>query len=104
MNRRILLGGLAAAPVFWQRALAEAAGVPRDAFLKPLAPLTAASEAVNVMDFEPLARDALPPAHFAYIATGVDDDGTVVRNHAAFSDYEIRARRFNDVSQLTTAT
>jgi len=54
------------------------------------------------MDFEPLARDALPPAHFGYIATGADDDRTVIRNHEAFSHYEIRARRFNDLSHLRT--
>ena len=56
------------------------------------------------MEFEPLARDALPPAHFGYIATGVDDDLTVARNHDAFSHYEIRVRRFNDVSKLDTTT
>ncbi len=56
------------------------------------------------MDFEPLARDALPPAHFGYIATGADDDRTVVRNHEAFSHYEIRAHRFNDVSKISLAT
>ncbi len=56
------------------------------------------------MDFAALAREALPPAHFGYIATGVDDDRTVARNHDAFSHYEIRAHRFNDVSQLDTAT
>ncbi len=55
------------------------------------------------MDFEALARDALAPAHFGYIATGADDDRTVARNHEAFSDYEIRARRFNDLRHLTTA-
>ena len=56
------------------------------------------------MDFEALARDALPPAHFGYIATGVDDDRTVIRNHDAFSHYEIRARRFNDVRKVALAT
>ena len=56
------------------------------------------------MEFEPLAREALPPAHFGYIATGADDDRTVARNHDAFSHYEIRVRRFNDVSQLDTTT
>ena len=104
MNRRTLLGGLASSPAFWSRAGADASGVPRDAFLKPLAPITAAGQVLNVMDFEPLARDALPPAHFGYIATGVDDDRTVVRNHEAFSDYQIRARRFNDLTHLNTAT
>jgi (S)-2-hydroxy-acid oxidase len=55
------------------------------------------------MEFEALARDALPPAHFGYIATGADDDRTVVRNHDAFSHYEIRARRFVDVSSTVAS-
>jgi 4-hydroxymandelate oxidase len=55
---------------------------------------------LNVMDFEALARAALPPAHFGYIATGVDDDRTVSINHEAFSHVEIRSRRFVDVSRL----
>jgi len=58
---------------------------------------------INVMDFEPLARTALPPAHFAYIASGVDDDRTVVRNHEAFAHYEIRARRFADLRVIDTS-
>lgn len=69
----------------------------------PLA-VTSADQVLNVQDFEPLARAALPPAHFGYIATGADDDRTVVRNHDAFSHYEIRAHRFSDVAHLTTAT
>jgi (S)-2-hydroxy-acid oxidase len=74
------------------------------AFTKPKPAISSADQALSVMDFEALARDALPPAHFGYIATGADDDQTVVRNHEAFSHYEIRARRFNDVRTLTTAT
>ena len=30
--------------------------------------------ALNVFDFEAVARQKLSPAHFAYMATGVDDD------------------------------
>ena len=52
------------------------------------------------MDFEPLARAALPPAHFGYIATGADGDETVAWNHNAFGQIEIRARRFVDVSHV----
>jgi 4-hydroxymandelate oxidase len=61
-----------------------------------------ASNVMNVRDFEPLARAALPPAHFGYLATGVDDDRTLRRNEQAFGDYEIRARRFVDLSNANT--
>jgi 4-hydroxymandelate oxidase len=66
--------------------------------------VTSAEQVLNVQDFEALARAALPPAHFGYIATGADDDRTVVRNHDAFSHYEIRAHRFSDLAHLTTGT
>ena len=61
-----------------------------------------ASQVLNVADFEALARAKLPPAHFGYIATGVDDDRTVWLNHEAYSHIEIRSRRFVDVSKLDT--
>ena len=51
------------------------------------------ADVLNVRGFEPLARQALPPAHFGYLATGIDDDRTLRRNEEAFGDYEIRARR-----------
>ena len=62
-----------------------------------------ATDVLNVMEFEALARAALPPAHFGYIATGVDDDRTVAWNHEAFSLLEIRSRRLVDVSRLDTS-
>ena len=57
-------------------------------------------EALNVMDFEPAARKALPPAHFGYLATGVDDDGTVRANREGYSQIEIRSRRLVDVEKV----
>jgi hypothetical protein len=54
-------------------------------FQAPNAVLTRVDDVLSVMEFESLARAALPPAHFAYIATGVDDDRTVSINHEAFS-------------------
>ena len=45
------------------------------------------------MDFEELARKALPPAHWGYMATGVDDDLTLKANREAMQHYLIRARR-----------
>jgi (S)-2-hydroxy-acid oxidase len=65
-------------------------------------PITSAEQVLSVADFEPLARVALPPAHFGYLATGADDDRTVLCNHEAFSHYQIRAHRFQDLSHLET--
>src|ERR1700687_806962 len=61
-------------------------------------------QAINVFDFEALARQKLPPAHWAYMATGVDDDVTLRANHAAFSRFQIRPRRLVDVDRLDTST
>lgn len=77
---------------------------PAGKFRRDPPTVMSADQVLNVQDFEPLARAALPPAHFGFIATGADDDRTVVRNHDAFSHYEIRAHRFSDLAHLTTAT
>ncbi len=66
--------------------------------------LASAKDALNVMDFEPLARKALPPAHWGYMATGVDDDLTLRMNREAFRHYQLRARRLVDVSKADLKT
>jgi len=103
-TRRALLGAFAALPAICSRGWAQSATSPAHVFRKDPDPITSADQVLNVMEFEPLAREALPPAHFAYIATGADDDQTVARNHDAFAHYEIRVRRFNDVSRIDTTT
>jgi isopentenyl diphosphate isomerase/L-lactate dehydrogenase-like FMN-dependent dehydrogenase len=55
--------------------------------------ITDPSQAINVFDFEAAARKALPPAHWGYMATGVDDDATLKANLAGFSHYQLAARR-----------
>src|SRR3989442_1269364 len=60
--------------------------------------ITDPEDALNVMDFEPAARRALPPAHFGFLATGVDDDATLRANREGFSRIQIRPRRLVDVS------
>jgi 4-hydroxymandelate oxidase len=102
LTRRSFLGALSALPVFGAAALAQPSSPPPPSLLyrREPPPITAADQVLNVMDFEPLARTALPPAHYGYLASGVDDDLTVVLNHEAFGHYEIRARRFADLSQL----
>lgn len=99
MTRRAVLGGLAILPAAAARSLAAEVS-PSQAFLRDPPPITSADQVLNVMEFEALARNALPPAHFGYIATGTDDDRTVLRNHDAFSHYEIRAQRFVDMSRV----
>jgi len=57
----------------------------------------------NIMDFEAKARVAIPPAHFGYLSTGVDDDKTLRANRAAFDKVYLRPRRMVDVSKIDTS-
>jgi hypothetical protein len=50
-----------------------------------------AKDALSVLDFEPLAKKALPPAHWGYMSTGVDDDLTLRMNRDAMGHYQIGA-------------
>jgi len=65
--------------------------------------ITTPDQALDVMEFEPVARKALPPAHFGYLATGVDDDATVRANREGFGKVQIRSRRLVDVEKLDTS-
>jgi 4-hydroxymandelate oxidase len=58
---------------------------------------------LNVFEFEAIARNNIPPAHFGYLATGVDDDGTLRANHEAFNHLQLRPRRLVDVSKVDTS-
>lgn len=60
-------------------------------------------QALNVMEFEAVARKKLPPGHFAYLASGVDDDATVRLNHEAYQHIAIRSRRLIDVEKLDSS-
>jgi 4-hydroxymandelate oxidase len=66
--------------------------------------IASANDALNVFDFELVARQTLPPAHYGYLATGVDDDATLQANRTGFSKFQIRARRLVDVSRIDTST
>jgi isopentenyl diphosphate isomerase/L-lactate dehydrogenase-like FMN-dependent dehydrogenase len=65
--------------------------------------IDAPERALSVLDFEAAARRALPPAHFGYLATGTDDDGTLRRNREGFERYELRMRRLVDVARIDTS-
>ena len=62
--------------------------------------ISSPDQALDVLDFEPAARKAIPPAHFGYLATGVDDDATVRANRDGYSHIQIRSRRLVDVTNV----
>ena len=60
----------------------------------------AAKDALDVFDFEAVARKTLLPAHLGYLETGTDDDGTVRANREGFDRYQLRVRRLIDTSKV----
>ena len=50
-------------------------------------------EAINVFDFEPVCRKNVPPAHFGYMASGIDDEATLRANREGFLKFQLRPRR-----------
>lgn len=103
ISRRRLLQFLAASPLIAQGALAEGLRwsdpiewQPRD--LDKL--IGNPSLALDVFDFEPVMKQNVPPAHFGYMATGVDDEVTLRANREGFRNFELRPRRLVDVSKI----
>ena len=92
-------------------ALAQQA-MPREMFSDPLmwSPqdpsrlIKDPKEAINVFDFEPVMRKNVPPAHFGYMASGVDDDLTLRANREGFLKFQLRPRRMVDVSKIDMST
>src|SRR6186997_3308114 len=67
---------------------------------QPELKLETVEQAISLMDFEMAARRVLPPAHWGYMASGTDDDGTVKTNAAGFARFQLRPRRLVDVSRI----
>ena len=61
-------------------------------------------DAINVFDFEPVARKNVPPAHFGYMASGIDDEVTLRANREGFLKFQLRPRRLVDVSKVDMST
>ena len=61
-------------------------------------------EALDVFDFEVLAKEELPPAHWGYMATGTDDNATIQANRDGFHQFQIRVRRLVDVRSIDMST
>jgi 4-hydroxymandelate oxidase len=102
-SRRAFLRFLAASPY-----VASLGGVA--AFLERSAPGAAAqsapvaiaspADALNVFDFEDAARLKVLPGHWAYMASGVDDDTTLRANREGYSHLQLRPRRLRDATKV----
>ena len=96
MRRRewltLLAGALGALPGFPRPAVSDAQG-------SEPSPTTAP---VNLFEFEPLARQRLPPAVWDYIAQGAADEITLRRNREAFDTMRLQPRVLTNVSTLDT--
>lgn len=86
-SRRAFLQFLAASPLL--------ALHPQDDFA-----ISSPEQAINVLDFEAAAKKILPPAHWGYLSTGVDDDATLKANRAGFAHYQLRPRRLVDTTRI----
>lgn len=60
------------------------------------------TDVINVFEMEQIARENVPYAHFGYLASGTDSDGTLHANMMGYSRYQIRPRRLVDVSRIDT--
>jgi 4-hydroxymandelate oxidase len=92
-NRRRFLQFLAGSPLLsraWAQEAEQKLASPKDA--------------LKVMDFFEPAHRALPPAHWGYMASGVDDDATLKANIGAFQHIQLRPRRLVDVSKTDLRT
>src|SRR5213075_39851 len=93
-SRRRLLQFLAASPLLaTSETLAQVARFPDTVISSP-------KEALNVFDFEAAMQKTVPPAHYGYMATGIDDEVTLRANRDGFLKFQLRPRRLIDVSKV----
>ena len=71
LTRRAFLGAAAALPALWSWARGDDTPPPAVLYRRAPPAVTSAGQVLDVMGFEPLAHDALPPAHFAMFS-GLD--------------------------------
>ena len=102
-SRRRFLQYLAASPLFAATSLPAFASETPSKWPDPMIWTGPSSEAIkspkdaiNVFDFEPAAFKNVPPAHFGYMASGLDDEVTLRANREGFLKFQLRPRRLVD--------
>ena len=91
-DRRAFLTFLAGSPLL--------AAFPSLALALQQGGLEQAAHALDVFDFEAAAQTLVPPAHWGYLMSGADGEATLRANREGFDRYQLRARRFVDVSKI----
>ncbi|MCU0988513.1 MAG: alpha-hydroxy-acid oxidizing protein, partial [Xanthomonadales bacterium] len=66
--------------------------------------ITSPADALDVFDFQRVARQVLPVAHYGYLATGTDGNETLTANRTAFDRFYLRPLRMVDTSRVNLAT
>lgn len=66
--------------------------------------IEAASEAIDVFDFQAVAERNLSPAHYTYLSMGVQHEVTLRANRSSFDRFQLRPRRLMDLRGLDTST
>src|SRR6202051_3774584 len=89
------LGGVAA--YLRQSAFAQSTPAADDLITDP-------SQALDVMAFQEVAPRKVMRGHWAYMASGVDDDGTIRANREGFKHVQLRPRRLFDATKVDMRT
>jgi 4-hydroxymandelate oxidase len=111
-SRRHFLQFLAASPFYASSTLAAFAAETPSRLPDPMiwAPrdldhlIATPKEASSVFDFEPVMHKNVPPGHFGYMASGIDDEVTLRANREGFLKFQLRPRRLVDVSKVDMST
>jgi len=64
--------------------------------------ITSVDQALDVFDLRAVAQRNLPPAHWGYLATGVDAEATLKANETGYARLFLRPRRLVDVTSIDT--
>ena len=96
LSRRRLLNYLAASPLLasceaWAQELRTSDKL-----------IASPREALDVFDFEAVAKRNLAPAHFGYMASGVDGEVILRANREGFLKFQLHPRRLVDVGKIDT--
>lgn len=110
-NRRVFLNFLAASPILacagfnsrWVEELMAEPLPPQNAAAEQArseAVIQSVREALNVFDFEAVARTKLNIAHYTFITDGSFNNETLRANREGFAKYQLRLRRLSGITKV----